>query len=114
MASVAFTYPASYTASQASRPSTRIVRFADGYEQRLTFGLNADLKVWSLQFNTRTNDQTAQIKGFFEARRGVESFSWTDPYGAIGYYVCEEWNVAHVSFNNNDISAVFRQVISLQ
>ena len=35
-------------ASKVSQPSVRNVQFGDGYSQRLRFGLNTDLKTWSL------------------------------------------------------------------
>lgn len=114
MASLSFAYSPSFAATQTSKPRTRVVKFNDGYEQRLAFGLNTDLKTWQLKFDNRSNDETTQIKGFFEARRGVDSFTWTDPYGGIAFYVCEEWTVEHAACNLNNIQATFRQVVALQ
>ena len=114
MASTAFPFTPSYSASQSSKPQTRVVRFNDGYEQRLTWGLNTDLKTWLLRFDYRSNDETAQINAFLSARRCVDSFSWTDPYGGTSYYVCEDWSVEHAAYNLNNIQATFRQVVALQ
>jgi phage-related protein len=113
MASLSFTYTPSYSAVETSKPSTRVVRFGDGYEQRLSFGLKTDFKTWQLQFDNRSDDETAQIKGFLEARRGVDAFTWTNPYGGISFYVCEEWRVDHAGCNRNNIQATFREVIAL-
>ena len=114
MASLSFSYTPDFTAVQNSKPTTRVVKFSDGYEQRIAFGLNTDLKTWRLRFKNRSNDETTQIKGFFEARRGVDSFTWTDPYGGISFYVCEDWSVEHAACNINNIEATFRQVVALQ
>ena len=37
-----------FGASKTSQPTVRNVQFGDGYSQRLRYGLNTDLKVWSL------------------------------------------------------------------
>ena len=107
-----FTYAPSFSASESSKPVTRVVRFNDGYEQRLSFGLQNDLKTWRLEFDYRTNEETSAITGFFEARRGVDAFAWTNPYGKTAYYVCEEWSVEHAGCNLNTVQATFRQVIA--
>lgn len=107
-----FTYAPSFSASQSSKPQTRVVKFNDGYEQRLSFGLNTDLKTWDLTFSNRSTQETIQITRFFESQRGTEAFSWTDPFGGIGYYVCEEWSVEMAAYNLNNIRAVFRQVVT--
>lgn len=113
MAALAFTYTPSYSAVESSKPATRVVRFSDGYEQRLSFGLKTDFKTWQLRFDYRSDDEAAQIKGFLESRRGVDAFTWTDPYDGVSFYVCEEWNVEHAGCNLNNIQATFREVIAL-
>ena len=105
-----FTYTASYSASESSKPRVSKVQFGDGYEQRLRYGLNVDPKSWQLTFTNRTNSEREQILGFLEARAGSESFDWTPPRGSAGKYVCSEWNMDMTNFNNNTISATFVQV----
>jgi phage-related protein len=113
MTTLAFTYAPSYSAVESSKPATRIVRFSDGYEQRLSFGLKTDFKTWQLRFDNRSDDEAEQIKGFLEARRGVDAFTWTNPYGGAAFYVCEEWSVEHAGCNLNNIQATFREVIAI-
>ncbi len=113
MALLTFPYTPSYSAAQSSKPATRVVRFNDGYEQRLSFGLKTDFKTWQLQFDNRSDEEAAQINGFLESRRGVDAFTWTNPYGGTAYYVCEEWSVEHAGCNLNNVRATFREVIAL-
>jgi phage-related protein len=40
-----------YGTVKNSQPKTRIVRFGDGYEQRLNFGINVNPKTYDLTFN---------------------------------------------------------------
>lgn len=105
-----FTYTPSFPATQNSQPRVRKFQAGDGYEQRVTFGLNFDPKEWDLQFQNRTDTERDGIKAFLEARRGVEAFDWTDPNGTAGKWVCEQWSVEQVACNFNNIRARFRQV----
>ena len=67
-----------YGASKRSQPTVRNVQFGDGYSQRLRFGLNTDLKVWSLKFEVSETDADT-IETFLEARGGAEHFDWSPP-----------------------------------
>ena len=105
-----FTYTPSFEATESSKPRVRKFAAGDGYEQRITFGLNTDPKEWTLQFSNRTDSERDQITAFFDARGGVESFDWTSPRNIAGKYVCEEWQVTLSNCNNNQIQATFREV----
>lgn len=105
-----FTYTPSFEATEGSRPRVRRFQAGDGYEQRVRFGLNTDPKEWSLTFANRTDTERDDITAFLDARGGYESFDWTPPRGTAGKYVCEEWQVTLSNCNNNQITAVFREV----
>lgn len=105
-----FTYTPSFEATESSKPRVRKFQAGDGYEQRITFGLNTDPKEWSLVFSNRDDTERDQITDFLEARGGVESFDWTPPRGTAGKYVCDEWQVTLSNCNNNQIRATFREV----
>lgn len=107
-----FTYIPEYPPTEVSKPRVRQVQFGDGYEQRVRFGLNTDLKTWQLTFKARDNTETTGIRDFLQARAGVESFTWTPPlWSAVaGQYVCDEWQITADAYNLNTITATFRQV----
>jgi len=105
-----FTYVPSFEATESSKPRVRRFQAGDGYEQRITFGLNTDPKEWSLTFTNRDNTERDGILAFLEARNAVESFDWTPPRGTAGKYICEEWQVSLLNYNNNTITATFREV----
>ena len=58
----------------------------------------------------RTDTERDNILAFLEARGGYESFDWTPPRGSAGNYVCEEWQTSLLNYNNNTITATFKQV----
>lgn len=105
-----FTYVASYGSAVAQQPRVRQMAFGDGYEQRASFGINRQPRLWSLNFRARDNTDAAAIIAFFEARGGVENFSWTPPVGGAGKWVCRSWNRAIVGYNLSDIDATFEEV----
>lgn len=105
-----FTYTPSFEATENSQPRVRRFQAGDGYEQRITFGLHADPKEWSLTFANRDDTERDNILTFLEARGGVESFDWTPPRGTTGKYVCSEWQTTLSNCNNNQIQVTFREV----
>jgi phage-related protein len=66
-----FTFTPSFTADLEEQPIVKRVRFGDGYEQRLSYGLNTQPKKWSLQFSNRTDTERDNILTFLRARGGV-------------------------------------------
>ena len=41
----------SYGAQKRSEPKFKTVQYGDGYQTRLTYGLNQDMKEWQLEFS---------------------------------------------------------------
>jgi phage-related protein len=105
-----FTYTPSFSADLSEAPTVRTVKFGDGYEQRLAYGLNTQPKTWQLQFSNRDDTERDNILTFLRARGATESFDWTDPNNYAGKWVCSEWQTSQVSCNFNNITATFRQV----
>ena len=100
-----------YNAQKNNQPNVRTVRFGDGYEQRLTFGLNQNPKVWSLTFEVSETDADT-IETFLDARASDnESFDWSPPDDTATYkWVCEQWSKSIPYANRATIQATFRQV----
>jgi len=100
-----------FGASRKSAPAVRSVKFGDGYEQRLVFGLNQNPKEWSLTWTAKSNSDADAIEAFFDARGGQESFDWTPLDEATpSKWVVSEWNREFRYANVNTITATFRQV----
>lgn len=110
MASTTFTYTPDYNAQLTQKPRVLEARFGDGYTQRVGDGINIAPRIWTLTFNTRTDDEIAPILAFLQARNGIEAFNWTDPDGVTGVYVCREWRRTAVNKGINDLSTTFEQV----
>ena len=100
-----------YNAQKNNQPNVRTVRFGDGYEQRLTFGLNQNPKVWSLTFEVSENDADT-IETFLDARASDNaSFDWQPPGSSTTYkWVCEQWSKSIPYLNRATIQATFREV----
>ena len=100
-----------YGLQKSSAPSVRTVRFGDGYEQRLTFGLNQNPKVYTLAFNVSETDSDT-IETFLDARAADnEAFDFTPPgEGSSSKFVCETWSKTIPYLNRATIQATFREV----
>ena len=102
-----------YGQRKKSRPRTRTVRFADGYEHRLLFGLaqHQNPKIFDLTFEVSETDADT-IETFLDARANdSDSFTFTPP-GEISAseFVCESWSKSIPYNNRATIQATFRQV----
>ena len=87
-----FSYTPDFNAIESQRPRVRTVKFGDGYEQRLAYGLNTNPVEWRLTFANRTDTERDNITNFLEARNAAESFDWTPPGGSAAKWVCDEWS----------------------
>lgn len=105
-----FSYTPSYGGTVSHAPTVRFVQFGDGYEQRQSFGINNDKRIWNLDFRGRNDTDANAIVAFFEARAAVDSFDWSPPYGDAGKWICRSWSRSVTSNGLTDISATFEEV----
>ena len=102
-----------YGQRKTSAPLTRVVRFADGFEQRILFGLaeHQNPKVYNFTFNV-SEVEADEIETFLDARANdSDSFNFTAPGEATSQkFVCEAWSKS-IPFNNRaTIQTTFREV----
>ena len=104
-------YNPQYSATKRSQSNLRITQFGDGYQQRTTFGLNQDPKVWNLTFNVDDEDAD-EIETFLEARgKDGASFDWSPPDTATTFkWICRSFNREMFEFDRNRITASFEEV----
>lgn len=102
-----------YGQRKTSAPRTRTVKFADGYEHRLLFGLaeHQNPKVFSFTFEV-SETEADTIETFLDARANdSDSFTFTPPgESSSSEFVCESWNKSIPYNNRATIQATFRQV----
>ena len=102
-----------YGVQKRSAPNTRTVKFADGYEHRILFGLaeHQNPKVYSLTFEVSETDADT-IETFLDARANDStSFTFTPPgESSASQYVCESWNKSIPYLNRARVQATFREV----
>ena len=102
-----------YGQQKRSKPNTRVVRFADGFEHRIVFGLaqNQNPKIFNFTFNVSETDADT-IETFLDARANDQaSFDYT-PAGESSSlkFVCDRWTKSIPYLNRATINATFREV----
>lgn len=97
--------------TKTSAPSVRKVQFGDGFETRLTFGLNQNPKTYNLTFNV-SESESDTIEAFLDARAADNaSFTYTPPgESSASKFVCEDWSKSIPFSDRATIQATFRQV----
>ena len=111
-----------YGQQKRSAPNTRTVRFADGYEHRILFGLaqHQNPKIFTFTFNVSESDNfnntgvssADTIENFLDARANdTTSFDFTPPgETSSSKFVCEAWSKSIPYLNRATIQATFREV----
>ena len=111
-----------YGQQKSSSPKTRVVRFADGYEHRILFGLaeHQNPKIFNFTFEVSESDNfnntgvssADTIENFLDARANDSaSFTFTPPGEASSsQFVCEAWSKSIPYLNRATIQATFREV----
>ena len=102
-----------YGQQKRSAPNTRTVKFADGFEHRILFGLaeHQNPKVYNFTFNV-SETEADTIETFLDARANdSDSFTFT-PTGeaSSSQFVCENWTKSIPYNNRAKIQATFREV----
>jgi len=106
-----FDFTPDFGAQKKSQPAVRAAKFGDGYEQRVTFGINQNPKTWELRWSAASNSTADDIEEFLDARGGVESFDWTPLNDTSSYkFICRSWQRDHQYADINTITATFEQV----
>ena len=101
-----------YGTRKNNAPINRVIRFADGFEQRIVFGLaqNQNPKVFNFTFNVSETDSDT-IETFLDARANdQESFEYTPEGDSERKFVCESWTKSIPYNNRATINATFREV----
>ena len=100
-----------YGLQKSSAPVVQKVQFGDGYEARLTYGINQNPKVFNLTFEVSETDADT-IETFLDARAADNAnFDFTPPgEGSSSKFVCEQWSKSIPYLNRATIQTTFRQV----
>ena len=101
-----------YNAQKNSAPKVRVVSLGDGYEQRISVGLNQNPKEWTLTFQNISEADSDTIETFLDARAADNaSFDWMPPGSSTSYkWVCPSWTKTIPYANLATINVTFRQV----
>ncbi len=93
------------------------VSLGDGYQQRLSKGINPSRRTFTLSFLNRSDTVTTNILNFLsdpqKGNNGAKAFDWTPPFGSTGKWTCQNPSVTMVAHDLNDIELVFKEVFEL-
>jgi phage-related protein len=112
-----FWWKPSYNAQINNKPRVKINQFGNGYQQRITDGLNTSLIEFTLNFDNRSEKETVSILHFLQQMNGKQSFIYNLPtiYSKSNsnlntMFICPEWRANFISYNNYSVEASFIEV----
>lgn len=100
----------SYPIEKQAEPRVKRVEFGDGYTQEAPDGLNYNMYTWSLNWEALTPTEKTIIENFIVARKGYETFLWTDPDGVNYRVKCRSWSMTEFAPKVYSFKATFNQV----
>ena len=111
-----FLWVPSYASSSSFAPIVKVIKFGDGYEQRVSPNINNNLLRIDLRFDLRTDQEARAILHFLHARSGLEAFIFNppDPLNSERdqFFICRGWNNTFNFFDNQSLSLTFDQTAS--
>ena len=100
-----------YGQRKKSQPKTRTIRFGDGYEHRLSFGLNQNAKIFNLTFEVSETDADTLTNFFDTIAVSGANFTYTVPGESAMNFVVEGGYSKTVPYlNRARVQVTFRQV----
>lgn len=97
--------------TDTAAPKVKIIKYGDGYEQRIKDGINNNLRVYNVEFKVPT-EEALLIDKFFNHCGGVEPFLWRSP--SLNRFIkikCPKWT-NKVDHTVTTISATFEEVVA--
>lgn len=103
------------------KPNVEVIKFGDGYEQRMVNGINSNNLKFNLTFDGRDKNETRAIAHFLHKKKASEGFFFNPPFPYNfdssqehpKRFVCEEWGVNYNFYNNYTINATFIETANL-
>jgi len=112
-----FFWKPSYNIEAISKPRVKINQFGNGYQQRISDGININLIEFNIIFENRSELETVSILHFLQQMSTKQSFIYNMPTiysksnsNLTTMFICPEWNASFVSYNNYSIKANFTEV----
>ena len=100
-----------YGTTKSNAPNTRIVKFGDGYEHRISYGLSQNAKTFNLTFEESEADADT-LTDFLDARAvDGANFRYTVPTESAMNFVVEGNYRKTITYNGRArVQVTFRQV----
>ena len=101
----------SYPYEDSRAPRLLKAKYGDGYIERAGDGINIQPRELSLTWDNLMDNELASTIGFFEDRKGYQSFWWVPVRENVArQFVCETWSKRQVDFGVWVVTATFMEV----
>ena len=97
-----------YNFKKSNAPNTRVVSFGDGYEHRVSFGLNQNAKTFNLTFEVSEADADTLTNFLDERAVDGANFTYTVPSESAMNFVVEGGYNKSVPYLNLSLIHIFR------
>lgn len=100
-----------YGTTKRNLPNTKVVKFGDGYEHRISVGLNQNAKIFNLTFEVTEADSDTLTNFFDTIALTGANFAYTVPTESAMNFVVEGNYTKTINVNGRaKVQVTFRQV----
>jgi phage-related protein len=99
----------SYPVDKQAQPKVKRANFGDSYTQQYPDGINYNLYSWSLTWENLTETEKNTIETFLVARKGLETFEWTDNTPTTYRVKAPTWTISEIAPKVYTIKVTFNQ-----
>jgi phage-related protein len=111
-----FIWTPSYQTTSNFSPIVKVIKFGDGYEQRVSPNINSNLINLDCRFELRSTQEMRAMLHFLHVRGGVEPFIFDppDPLNSTKdqFFVCRNWNNSFNFYDNQNLNLKFEQTVA--
>ncbi|MEK6878482.1 MAG: phage tail protein, partial [Nanoarchaeota archaeon] len=106
-----FIWKPGYSSTVEQNPKVKVVKFGDGYEQRIKDGINNSLIMLDVTFESRGLTEIVAIQHFLASRQSVESFSYVPnpPFNKRSLFVVRNWSQIDNFYGNYTVRGRFEE-----
>lgn len=104
-----FTWDLDINTTETTSHNVSIIKFGDGYEQRVKTSINSKVKYWKCS-KTDYKHVIDEIKGFLDSTGAVEAFTFTPIEGEQSYKARLDGEIARKHIGGNVYSLEFALV----
>lgn len=108
--------PVSQSSNRTTSNDINVVRFGNGYEQRVPFGINFQRDKWNVIWENKSATDKNTLVVFLQSIASGDYTLWQSPFDSVQkkFVIDGDWSIQDTGGNIYTLQCTLRQVYDLQ